>query len=285
MSEPAIQDLGGVAGTLLFTLLVRAEESQRADALLRDERAVALMAQMGPAFERVRQVRMDEDDRVVLILRNREFDRYERTFLARCPEASVVHIGCGLDARFERVDNGGVEWYDLDLPEIIELRRKLMGGEAARYHMLAYSAFDPAWTDALGAEGRRPFLFLAEGVLMYFEEARVKALALRLRDRFPGAELVLDTFSPLLVRANNLRFKMSRAGISARYHWGLRNGRDLERWGEGIVLLDEWYPFDHPEPRLAHVRWMRHIPLLARVMGVHHYRLGVRPEPSAPIIG
>jgi O-methyltransferase involved in polyketide biosynthesis len=38
----------------------------------------------------------------------------------------AVHIGCGLDTRFDRVDNGQVVWYDLDLPLVIGLRRKLI---------------------------------------------------------------------------------------------------------------------------------------------------------------
>lgn len=66
----------------------------------------------------------------------REIDRYARDFLSRHPEAAVVHIGCGLDSRFERVDNGKVEWYDLDLPDVIELRRKFIGDEGERYHLL-----------------------------------------------------------------------------------------------------------------------------------------------------
>jgi O-methyltransferase involved in polyketide biosynthesis len=197
-----------------------------------------------------------------------------RNFLARNPEAVVVHVGCGLDSRFERVDNGLVEWYDLDLPEVIEIRRKFIGGEGERYHLLACSAFDTVWLSMVNANRQRPFLFVAEGVFMYFEKEQVKAFVLMLRDHFPGAELVFDAFSPLLIRANNLRFKISPAKISARYHWGLKHGTDLESWRDGICLLDEWFPFDRPEPRLAHIQWIRHIPILARVMGIFHYRLG-----------
>jgi len=276
MSETTNQDLGGVAETLLMTLYIRAMESQRPDALIKDEKAVALVTQMSYDFDRVRQVHMDEEDKVTVILRNREFDRYARDFLARHPEAVVVHIGCGLDSRFERVDNGEVEWYDLDLPEVIELRRKLIGGEGKRYHLLGCSAFDSAWLDAVGAHRPRPFLFMAEGVLMYFEEAQVKSLVLMLRDRFPGAELVIDAFSPFLIRANNLRLSITKFG--ARYHWGLKRGQELERWGDGIRLLDEWGYFDRPEPRLDHIRWMRHIPLLARVLRIYHYGLGKAAE-------
>jgi O-methyltransferase involved in polyketide biosynthesis len=259
-----------------MTLYIRAMESQRPDALIKDEKAVALVTQMSYDFDRVRQIKMDEEDKVTVILRNLEFDRYARDFLARYPEAVVVHIGCGLDSRFERVAerHDQVEWYDLDLPEVIELRRKLIGDEGMRYHLLGCSAFDSAWLDAVSAHRRRPFLFLAEGVFMYFEEAQVKSLVLMLRERFPGAELVFDAFSPYLVWANNLRFKISRAKISVRYHWGLKRGKDLEGWGDGIHLLDEWGYFDRPEPRLAHIQWMRHIPLLVGVLRIYHFRLG-----------
>jgi len=274
MSENASYDLRGVAETLLITLYIRAMESQRPDALLKDEKAVALVTQMSYDFSRFKQIKMDEEDKVAVIIRNLEFDRYSQDFLAHYPDAVVVHIGCGLDARFERVDNGQVEWYDLDLPEVIELRRKFIGGEGTRYRLLGCSVFDSAWIDTMNVHRKRPFLFLAEGVFMYFEEAQVKSLVLMLREHFPGAELVFDAFSPFLVRANNLRLRISRTGIGARYHWGLKRGKDLEGWGEGICLLDEWFPFDHPEPRLAHVQWVRHIPLLAKVMGIFHYRLG-----------
>jgi len=273
-SEIAGHNLSGVAETLLIPLYVRAVETERSDALLKDRKALALVTQMDSAFSRIRQIKMDEEDKVALVLRNREFDRYAQDFLARNPEAVVVHIGCGLDARFERVDNGQAEWYDLDLPEVIELRRELLGGEGTRCHFLACSVFDSAWLDTVSVHSGRPFLFLGEGVLMYFEEAQVRSLVLMLRDRFPGSELVFDAFSPFLVRANNLRLRVSRARIVARYHWGLKRGKDLEGWGEGICLLDEWFPYDRPEPRLARVQWVRHVPLLAKVMGIFHYRLG-----------
>ncbi len=277
MSENANQGLSGVAETLLMTVYIRAMESQRPDALIKDEKAVELVTKMSYDFDRIRQVKMDDDDKVGVILRNREFDRYARDFLTRHPEGVVVHIGCGFDSRFERVDNGKVEWYDLDLPEVIEQRRKFIGDERERYHLLAGSAFDSAWLDKVGVHRQRPFLFLAEGVLMYFEEAQVKSLVLMLRDRFPGAELVFDAFSPFIVKANNLRMSITKLG--ARYHWGLRRGQELEGWGRqstggDIHLLDEWGYFDRPEPRLDHIRWMRHIPFLARVLRIYHFRLG-----------
>lgn len=263
-------NLSGVAETLLIPLCIRAIESQRPDALIKDERAVALVQKIHPDISRI-LARIDDETRVAAVLRSRAIDLRTRSFLTNHPETVVVHIGCGLDSRFERVDNGQVQWYDLDLPEVIELRRQLIDGEAARYHLLACSVLEETWLDSVAVHRQLPFLFLAEGVLMYFEEMQVRSLVLTLQRRFPDSELVFDAFSPFFAWANNRR--AAQTNVGARCHWSLKRGRDLERWGDGIHLLDEWFPFACPEPRLARIHWARHIPLFMRTLGVFQYRL------------
>jgi O-methyltransferase involved in polyketide biosynthesis len=163
---------------------------------MKDERAEALVRQMDQESLRKTLALTEDFGRAVVILKGREFDRFAQGFLTRHPDAVVVHIGCGLDTRFERLAerNSPVDWYDLDLPEVIDLRRKLVGGEGERHHFLACSVLESAWLDTVGTNEQGPFLFLAEGVFMYFEEAQVKSLVLTLRDHFPGAELVFDAF-------------------------------------------------------------------------------------------
>ena len=186
MSKTLEQDLSGVPETLLITLYLRAMETQRPDALIKDEKAVELFRKIGDEglydFNRIKFLHLSEENKLVIILRNREIDRYARDFLARHPQAVVVHIGCGLDTRFERVDNGHVEWYDLDVPDVINLRRKLIGDEAGRYHLLACSVLENAWMEAVKMHARRPFLFLAEAVFVFFTQAQVRSLVLEHRD-------------------------------------------------------------------------------------------------------
>lgn len=276
MSETANPNLSGVSETLLITLYLRAMESQRPDALLKDEKAVALLKKISEDglydFSRIKSLHLSEANKLVIILRNREFDRCTRDFLARHPDAVMVHIGCGLDTRFERVDNGQVQWYDLDLPHVIELRKQLIGGQDDRYHLLSCSVLEDAWLGAVSMHRRHPFLFLAEGVFMYFEEAQVKWLVLTLRDCFPGAELVFDAYSPIHVLRHNLQMSTSR--ISFQTHWGIWHGQELEGWRDGIRLLDEWGYFDCPDSRLNPIRWLRPIEELARTFRIYHFRLG-----------
>jgi O-methyltransferase involved in polyketide biosynthesis len=273
MDENKNVQLGGVAETLLITLYVRAMESMRPDAIIKDERSVEILHKLDYDFTRFEHIHMDEDDRISLILRNREFDRCVQDFLRDEPDGVVVHLGCGLDTRFDRVDNGQVAWFDLDLPEVIDLRRQLIGEANPRCHLLPFSAFDTAWIDSLPNTPGRKMLIIAEGVFMYFPQEMVQALVLSLRDRFPGCGLVFDAFAPWLVGMNNLKFKISCTKMAIHYFWGLGDGRDVERWGVGITFLSQWFLYDQPEPRLAHLMWMKHIPPLARIIGVYRYRL------------
>ncbi len=272
MAEKADLPLGGVPETLLIPLYNRAKESRRPDAILKDEKAVELVTQMRLDFSRTKQVRMTELLEAMRIMFTREFDRYARDFLARHPDAVVVHIGCGLDTRFERVDDGRVEWYDLDVPEVIDLRRKLIGGESGRHHLLGCSVFEEAWMESVKVHAPRPILFLAETVFLYFVEAQVKSLVLALCGRFPGAELVFDGWKPFEIWVGN-RY-LANSAFAGLMRWGLWSGRQIEGWGDGIRLLDEWCFFDQPEPRLRTYRWMAPLFRLFKPMRVFHFRLG-----------
>lgn len=264
MPTHAIRDLSEVSQTLLIPLYFRALESQRPDALIRDPKAVELVGQLEGEFSEVQQMK---NEQVNFLLRMREFDRLARAFLAEHPDGVIVDLGCGLDTRFERVDNGQVNWYGLDLPEVIELRKELLA-ETARSHFIGSSLLDFEWMDALSSQAGKRILFLAEAVLVYFQEADVKRLVQTLAARFPEAELVCEVYSPVVIRYH------PRPAAVAQPHWGLKHDRDVEAWAPGIRLLSQWTYFDQPEPRLGASQIMRYFPFLARLVRVVHYRLG-----------
>ncbi len=269
MPEKILQNLNGVSETLLMTLYVRARESQRSDGMIKDDKAVAMVNQLECDFSRLRMQRHDE---IAVIMRMKKFDSCTREFLARNPKAVIVHIGCGLDTRFERVDNGYVEWFDLDMPDVMELRGKLINNDGKRYHVLATSVFETGWFNEVDRYKPRPLMFVAEGVLPYFEELQVKALVLNLYRHFPGSELVCDAHTPFVIWADNLQ--LAYAKVKARLHWSIKHGTDVESWGDNIHLLDEWNYYEDDDPRLKAFRWVRLFPALAKSSGIFHYRLG-----------
>lgn len=243
-------------------------EQREPEPLVIDRVAVAMVEQIDYDW---RRIRLSRGDLVQCVVRLREFDRFVRDFLVRHPAATVVHLGCGLDARFQRVDNGRVRWVDLDLPDVIALRRRLLP-ETDRNRYVAGSAFDHDWMDQLAVVDGDSVLFVAEAVLPYFEETRVRDLIVALGRRFPGAELVTDVCTPLAVRIDNLHLVFTRS--KARMHWGVRDPREVEAWSPGIRLVESFSYFDDPEPRMGLPSWFGRIPSLNRASSIQRYQLG-----------
>jgi O-methyltransferase involved in polyketide biosynthesis len=273
VSKYKLADLPPVSRTLLIPLAYRALESQRPDALVCDPRAVALVRAFDEDFsEYLGKLSMDQ---ATTIMRVRQFDREARTFLDEDPDGVVVDIGCGLNTRFDRIDNGRMDWYGLDLPEVIDVYRTLLP-LAPRGHLIACSALDHTWLDQLAIDGRA-VLFLAEGVFPFFEEAQVRALTLALRDRFPGSLLVFDAVNTFSVRMHNATHPGLKKA-AALLRWALEDNRAPEARGAGIKLLGEWEYFNQGEPRLGLYNLMRFIPPFARANRILRYRLGERSE-------
>jgi O-methyltransferase involved in polyketide biosynthesis len=269
MPEKIPQSLAGVPQTLLMTLLVRARETQRSNGAIKDEKAVEIVNRLDADFSHLIMQRHDE---VAVLIRMRKFDKHVREFLARNPDGVIVHFGCGLDTRYERIGNSQAEWFDLDVPEVMELRHTLIGTAAPHYHTITASVFDPGWLAEVERFKPRPFLFMGEGVLPYFEGEQVRDLFVRLSQHFPGCELVCDAHTPFVIWADNLHLALAR--FKARLHWKLKNPRDVETWGAGFGLLEEWNYYANDEPLMKSFLWIRMIPGLAKSSGIYHYRLG-----------
>jgi O-methyltransferase involved in polyketide biosynthesis len=180
---------------------------------------------------------------ILVCQRAKKLDAITHDFMMQHPGCAVLHLGCGLDTRFWRLDDGRVEWYDLDMPPVADLRREFFG-ESERYHLIASSAADLSWVDGVAAE-ERPVLVLAEGVLMYLGESDVRGLVLRLREAFPGCRLAADVFSKMTARSATRHPSLKSTGASLG--WGIDDPRELEAWAPGIRLLDEWYFSDDPD--------------------------------------
>ena len=125
--------------------------------------------------------------------RARQCDDAATAYVAAHPRASVINLGAGLDTTFYRIDNGSIEWYDLDLPSIIALRKQLLP-ETDRTHAIAKSLLDTSWYGEV-THTKHGVLAIAGGVLAYFEGGQVKTFLSALADHVPGAEIVFIAYS------------------------------------------------------------------------------------------
>ena len=183
---------------------------------------------------------------VLVCQRAKKIDGITRSFLGENDGATVLHLGCGLDSRFWRVDDGIVTWYDLDMPEVIDLRQQFYPPHE-RYHLIASSVMDFQWVKEVN-DPNHSVLVVAEGILMYLDEADVKKLVLTLRQVFPGCYLVADVFSKLAARSATKHRSLRHTGASLG--WGMDDPQEMENWGDGIHLLEEWYFSQDPDLEL-----------------------------------
>jgi O-methyltransferase involved in polyketide biosynthesis len=228
--------------TLLITLYSKAQDNP----LFEDAKARQILAGVDYDFE---QLKIPQKTAVTLRIRAKQLDMYTRRFISAHPEALILHPGCGLDSRCERVERSGNQWFDLDLPDVIALRRKFYA-ETQTYHMIPSSVTDLSWLDQVSSDGR-PVFVVAEGLLMYLHESEVKALILALRQKFPGCEFVFDAFSKLT--ADRVQAHPSLQKTGAAIHWGIDDPHEIEQWATGIHLKEEWY-FSQ-EPDLNRLSW------------------------------
>jgi O-methyltransferase involved in polyketide biosynthesis len=219
--------LGAVQETLFIPLAARARETQRKHPVLRDPKAVEMVRSID--YDAAKYGRGAGG--LLTVLRTAIIDFWVRSFLAAHPAGTVVEIGTGLNTRFERVDNGQVHWFDLDLPDTIDLRRNFFA-DTERRRMIAASALDEDWLPAV-ARSRGPYFFVADGVLVYLPEDQVMAMLARMAERFPGALLALDTYpKQTFDRQHRLAAKK---GMDARWAWACDDPRSLERFGLEVM--------------------------------------------------
>ena len=218
--------------TLLITLYSKARGCPKN--FFYDAKAQEILSQVDYDFE---GLHVPTGTNLTVCLRARQMDDYVSEFLKESPDGRVIHLGCGLDSRCCRVEHPQADWYDLDLPEVIELRKKFYETTAG-YTMLSSSVTEHSWMDKIPQDDR-PVILVAEGLSMYLAEADVKALILAIQRRFPGCRLIFDAYSTLTVR--NVSRHPSIRATGAKIVWGIDDPRDLETWGENINLVDEWF--------------------------------------------
>ena len=145
-----------------------------------------------------------------MAMRARVYDEWTAQRLAQCPDAVVIHIGCGMDSRAQRM---GVpaRWYDVDFPQVIEQRRRYYS-EGGGYHMLAGNAAEPSWVEALPAV--KTAVVIMEGISMYLSEQALCELFSALGDRFPEVHILLDSYTVFAAKASKRKNPINDVGAS-----------------------------------------------------------------------
>ncbi|MEU7830970.1 class I SAM-dependent methyltransferase [Nonomuraea sp. NPDC049129] len=229
--------LAAEKATLLATLYGRALDARSPHPILDDRLAAATVERIDHDFS---DTGMDQRMAGSVAIRARFLDGWAREFLARHAEATVLHLGCGLDTRAHRLDPPpSVDWYDVDYPDVIDLRRRLYPEER---RTIGTSVTDLGWLDQVPAG--KPVLVIAEGLFYYLDPAEGRALVRAIVDRFPSGQFVFDALSPFGLRLQKLNKPVRKA--EATMHWGMDGPADLLSISPKLRLVTAMSAFDLP---------------------------------------
>lgn len=225
--------LRGVQETSLITLHARAIQSRWPKPILPDRWAEQAVAQLDYDFAKLKVgVWMAS----LIGARASQLDSWTKDFLARHSEANVLHLACGLDSRVFRVNPPeSVAWFDVDFPDVIELRQQLYP-ERAGCRVFASALSNLDWL----AEVRKscPTLIIAEGLVMYLTEDALQQLFHRLIDHAGHGQLAFDSHSRQAVE--KLRQKnWNVRGTGAKFEWGLGDAAEVSQLDPRLSLITE----------------------------------------------
>ena len=222
-------ELGSVQETALIPLAIRASETKRKNHRIADHKAVEIMDALHVDTKPLDKYGSHEG----VVARTILLDMEIKLLIEQAPDAVCLNLGCGLDDRFSRVDNGLIQWRNIDLADMIAFRRKFYQ-DSEREMMEVRDILSEGWTD--GIPRNRPVIAVAEGLFMYFSKEEMRRLLENLRDNFPEGYLVCELMHPSMMKEEKHdTVKATRA----KFGWGTESGHDLEALCGAFTLLRE----------------------------------------------
>ena len=228
--------LDGVQETLLIPLIARAAETKKANPRINDKNAVEVVNKIDYDFSKFEKASSQQG----VIARTMILDRETQRFVEEHPDGICIAIGCGLDTRYHRICHKNITWYNLDFPDVIALRNKVLD-EGNQIKSIGKSALDASWTLEV-TEQNKAVLIILEGILMYFAEEEVLQLLAILKEHFPGCTILAEIMNPFIATQSKHHDTVKKT--SAVFKWGIRSGKDMEKMCDGLRFVREWNLFD-----------------------------------------
>lgn len=252
-------DLTDVSKTAIITLRSHVIESRKTGPILKDPMAEFVLDNFmrlvsGQARDRIFTLKLSGALTNHIAIRARKYDAIINDFISNTPNCTVINLGCGFDTRYWRLNKKECRYIEIDLPEVVKLKKEILGDRLC-YDLIGCSVLDNAWINFVTKETDRNVLLVAEGLFMYLNKPDVKNLFKTISMSFQQSKIVLEVVTEKYTRGimkKLVAMKMKRAfGLEAgsSYNFGIKNAAELESYGEGLRVINEWCYFEDPDTR------------------------------------
>ncbi len=239
-----------VQETLIIPLYARKVCSELYPNLYRDETAIRLISEIDYDFsdaEKNSQGLMQRFGSLEVAMRQNDLAFEIRDYLKDHPEAAVVNLGCGLDSTGRSCNNGSCKIYNLDFPDVIDVRNKLLPA-GDREENISCDLNDTEWFAKIDASGGA--IFFASGVFYYFLTEQVRALVQAMADAFPGGVLVFDAANRTAVKMIAKTWLKSAKIKDVGAYFAVSDAEsELSAWGKNIAVSSRGYMLGYNDLR------------------------------------
>ena len=244
-------NISPVSRTAILTLIARVVASEKKNAIYPDPMAVLCL-------DRLMSVASEEEQRWITremriyggmqvhhaiegATRAKVFDDSANRFIADHPQCTVINLACGFDTRFWRIANENCRYVEIDLPEVVALKREIQKDQLG-YELIGCSVLDASWIDQVTTNGNSHFLLLAEGLFPYLPEPDATKLFQRFTQRFTCSQLVFDIIPEKYLKGLwkmllRLETKITWGGLEVPWVFGIKHPRDIESYAPGLRVL------------------------------------------------
>ena len=147
-------------------------------------------------------------------MRSKVFDAWVDEKVGATPNAVVLHLGCGMDSRVERVNATNQVWYDVDFPEVIKERKRYYQ-ETENYHMIETDVRDARWLQNLPEE--KTAIVVMEGISMYLSNEELKDVLKEIKNHFKQVNLLMDCYTTFAAKASKYKNPINDVGVTEVY--------------------------------------------------------------------
>ena len=266
-------NLNSVSETALFTLMARVCEAEKQDPIIFDTQGIEILTKLkflvsSDFSKKLLEKKLPPTLTNYLALRARKFDLYTKAFIKR-KGGLVVSLGSGFDTRYWRIADPKLNYLEIDLPEVIQIK-KVLFEEEPPYEMIGRSVLDDQWIEMISSRQTENILFLAEGLLMYLNEIDAIDLFKRLSEVFSNSEMVFEVINKKYTQGMWKKVVMSKmkrrfgTEAGASYNYGISYAKEIESYASNIRVLEEWSHFEEPDIVPRFQRYLRKFKLFSR---------------------
>lgn len=240
MEKIDISKLSPVENTALLMLVGRALDSKSEKPFIKDKKAESILDMIDFDIKNLGKLITKKEIRR-FSMRAVMYDSLVKPFINDYPNGTVIEVGCGLNTRFDRLDNGSIHWFDIDLPEMMKVRENFFIN-SERYQNIGYSILENDWIPLVKESGNPPYMFVSEGVLPYFKEEELKSLFKKIADNFKPSQYLFESMTDF-----GLKTFKKKSNISKHIQADLYTINDVkvfEQWDTRFKIMRSLNTFE-----------------------------------------